>query len=125
MDTTYRPSPRYVSGDPYHVLAALAITTITERGDRRQRAVRNTPTDPPQRGAACWPRNRATAAPRSSGSIPRRVPRHRPLGLEATTRDLHRPTTATSTTHSTCSSRLTAPPVAAITPTERNPPCNS
>jgi hypothetical protein len=35
MDTTYRPSPRFVSGDPYQALAALAITTIIERDDRR------------------------------------------------------------------------------------------
>ena len=46
MDTTYRPSPRYVSGDPYHVLAALAIANITERGDRRPTRRRRTRRDP-------------------------------------------------------------------------------
>lgn len=35
MDTTYRPSPRFVSGDPYHALAALAVANIIERDDRR------------------------------------------------------------------------------------------
>ena len=35
MNNTYRPSPRYVSGDPYNVLAALAISTTPERGDSR------------------------------------------------------------------------------------------
>ena len=46
MDNTYRPSPRYVSGDPYHALAALAIATITERGDRRPARRRRTKRDP-------------------------------------------------------------------------------
>ena len=38
MDTTYRPyhpSPRFVSGDPYQALAALAVANIIEREDRR------------------------------------------------------------------------------------------
>jgi hypothetical protein len=42
MNNTYRPSPRYVSGDPYHVLAALAISTTPERGDRRPKRRRRT-----------------------------------------------------------------------------------
>ena len=46
MDTTYRPSPRFVSGDPYHALAALAITTITERDDRRPTRRRRTKRNP-------------------------------------------------------------------------------
>ena len=46
MDNTYRPSPRYVSGDPYHALAALAIANITERDDRRPARRRRTKRNP-------------------------------------------------------------------------------
>ena len=42
MDNTYRPGPRYLAGDPYHALAALAIANITERGDRRPTRRRHT-----------------------------------------------------------------------------------
>ena len=42
MDNTYRPGPRYLTGDPYHALAALAIAKITERGDRRSTRRRRT-----------------------------------------------------------------------------------
>ncbi len=30
MNNTYRPSPRYAAGDPYQMLAALAISTTTD-----------------------------------------------------------------------------------------------
>ena len=46
MDNTYRLSPRYLAGDPYHALAALAIANITERGDRRSTRRRRTRRDP-------------------------------------------------------------------------------
>ena len=46
MDTTYRPSPRYLAGDPYHALAALAIANITERGDRRPTRLRRSKRNP-------------------------------------------------------------------------------
>jgi hypothetical protein len=37
MDTTYRPSPRYVAGDPHHVLAAVAISNLHDGRERRPR----------------------------------------------------------------------------------------
>jgi hypothetical protein len=46
MDNTYRPSPRYVSGDPYHVLAALAISTATDRAPRRPKRRRRDKRNP-------------------------------------------------------------------------------
>ena len=108
MDNTYRPGPRYLAGDPYHALAAIAIANITERGDRRQRAVRNTPTDP-----------------RSSGSIPREY-----LAIDHSASKQSFATFTAPLPQRVRRARRAAPgsprpPVAAITPTERNPPCNS
>jgi len=47
MDNTYRPSPRHVSSHPSHGLAALAISTMPEKDDRRFKRRRHT-----KRGAA-------------------------------------------------------------------------
>ena len=49
MENTYRPGPATVWGDPYHVLAALSISTTTGRDDRRPKRRRRTKRGPSER----------------------------------------------------------------------------
>jgi hypothetical protein len=37
MNTTHRPRASYLLGDPHHVLAALAISSLDASGTRRTR----------------------------------------------------------------------------------------